>query len=60
MSLVYNSVEYQNQSRGSHINSGFDWIYNYTNLVSVSANVYGANYIKVTVVAVIPRATRGC
>ena len=26
MSLVYNGIEYQNQSRGSHINSGFDWL----------------------------------
>src|SRR6187431_1319849 len=27
MSLVYNGVEYQNQTKGSHINSGFDFLY---------------------------------
>src|SRR5204862_8182945 len=37
MSLVYNGVEYQNQSKGSHINSGFDFLYNGVSAVSVSA-----------------------
>lgn len=27
MSLVYNGIEYQDQSRGSQINSGFDYLY---------------------------------
>src|SRR6185436_16603904 len=27
MSLVYNGVEYQDQSRGSQVNSGFDFLY---------------------------------
>ena len=26
-SLVWNGVEYQNQTKGSHINSGFDFLY---------------------------------
>ncbi len=59
MSMVYNGVEFQNQSRGSQINSGFDWIYNYTNLVTVSANVDGTNYIKITVVCGDPTSNQG-
>lgn len=59
MSLVYNGVEYQDQSRGTQINSGFDWIYNYTNLVTVSAAVYGTNYIKITVVSGDPASGQG-
>ncbi|QRN94927.1 hypothetical protein JRI60_38370 [Archangium violaceum] len=51
MSLVYNGVEYQNQSRGSQINSGFDWLYNGVSSVSVSASVIDGNYVKVTVQA---------
>jgi len=59
MSLVYNGVEYQDQSRGSQINSGFDFLYGYTNLVSVSATVYGTNYIKITVVGGAPASGQG-
>lgn len=59
MSLVYNGVEYQDQSRGSQINSGFDFLYSYTNLVSVSATVYGTNYIKITVVGGAPASGQG-
>ncbi|HEU5071356.1 MAG TPA: rhamnogalacturonan lyase B N-terminal domain-containing protein [Verrucomicrobiae bacterium] len=59
MSLVYNGVEYQDQSRGSQINSGFDWIYNYTNLVTVSATVYGTNHLKITVVSGDPASGQG-
>lgn len=51
MSLVWNGVEFQNQSRGSQINSGFDWLYNGTSAVTVSASVINTNYIKVTVQA---------
>ncbi len=51
MSLVWNGTEFQNQSRGSQVNSGFDWLYNGTSSVSVSASVVNSNYIKVTVQA---------
>jgi rhamnogalacturonan endolyase len=50
-SLVYNGVEYQNQSRGSQVNSGFDYLYNGVSAVSVSAAVVNTSYIKVTVQA---------
>ena len=50
-SLVYNGVEYQNQSRGSQITSGFDYLYSGVSSVSVSAAVVNTNYIKVTVQA---------
>ncbi len=50
MSLVYNGVEYQDQSRGSQVNSGFDYIYTNTSAVTVSASTVGTDYIKITVV----------
>mgnify|MGYP000280103379 CR=1 FL=1 len=50
-SLKINGVEFQNQSRGSQINSGFDWLYNGTSAVSVSAQTINTDYIKVTVQA---------
>ena len=50
-SLVYNGVEYQNQSRGSQVNSGFDYLYTGVSAVSVSAAVVNTSYIKVTVQA---------
>lgn len=50
-SLTYNGVEYQNQQRGSQINSGFDWLYDATSSVSVNATTVSNNYIKVTVKA---------
>ncbi len=50
MSLVYNGVEYQNQSRGSQVNSGFDWIYTASSNVNLSATTVGTDYIKITVV----------
>ena len=50
-SLVYNGVEYQNTSRGSQINSGFDFLYTGISAVSVSAAVVNTNFIKVTVTA---------
>ncbi len=50
-SLIYQGTEYQNQSRGSQINSGFDWLYSYTSSVSVRATTVGTQYIKVTVQA---------
>jgi len=50
-SLKYNGVEYQNQQRGSQINSGFDWLYKSTSNVSVNATTVNGNFIKVTVQA---------
>ncbi|MDZ7923141.1 MAG: rhamnogalacturonan lyase B N-terminal domain-containing protein [Marinagarivorans sp.] len=50
-SLVYNGVEYQNASRGSQVNAGFDWLYAKGSAASVSAEVKNTDYIKVTVTA---------
>lgn len=50
-SLKINGVEFQNQSKGSQVNSGFDWLYSTTSSVSVSASVINTNYIKITVQA---------
>lgn len=50
-SLLYNGVEYQDQSRGSQVNGGFDYLYNSTSAVTVDAAVVDANTIKVTVQA---------
>jgi rhamnogalacturonan endolyase len=49
-SLVYNGVQYQNQSRGSQVNSGFDYLYNGVSAVTVSADAT-TNFIKVTIQA---------
>ncbi len=51
MSLVYNGVEYQNTSKGTQVNSGFDFLYNGVSAVTVSATTINTNYIKITVVA---------
>ncbi|AJQ92578.1 hypothetical Protein YC6258_00528 [Gynuella sunshinyii YC6258] len=48
-SLKYYGVEYQNQSRGSQVNSGFDWLYSNTSSVSVNATTVNNQFIKVTV-----------
>lgn len=48
-SMVFNGVEYQNQSRGSQVNSGFDWLYNGISAVAVNAETVGTDYVKVTV-----------
>jgi len=50
-SLVFEGAEYQNQSRGSHVNAGFDWLYSGTSSVSVSASSVGSDFVKVTVQA---------
>lgn len=50
-SLVYRSVEYQDTSRGSHINGGFDYLYTDTSAVTVDAQQVDADHIKITVVA---------
>jgi len=49
MSLVYDGTEYQNQSKGSHINSGFDYLGYSNSTVNVTAEVVNTNYIKITV-----------
>ena len=51
MSMVWNGVEYQNQSRGSQITSGFDYLYTGISAVSVGAAVVNVDYIKLTVTA---------
>jgi len=50
-SLVYAGAEYQNQARGSQINSGFDWLYRDVSAVVVSAEAVGDDRIKITVEA---------
>jgi rhamnogalacturonan endolyase len=50
-SMIYNGVQYQDQSRGSQVNSGFDYLYTGVSAVSVSAEAVGSDCIKVTVVA---------
>lgn len=49
MSLVYNGVEYQDQSRGSQINSGFDFAMSNSDTVTIDATTVGTDYIKITV-----------
>jgi len=41
-SLVYNGVQYQDQTRGSQLNSGFDGLYSNVSAVSVSAEMLSA------------------
>lgn len=48
-SMIYNGVQYQDQSRGSQLNSGFDYLYTGVSAVSVSATTVGADTIKITV-----------
>jgi rhamnogalacturonan endolyase len=50
-SLQINGVEYQDQSRGSQINSGFDWLYTNVSAVTVNAEIIDTDYIKITVQA---------
>jgi rhamnogalacturonan endolyase len=50
-SMIYNGVQYQDQSRGTQINSGFDYLYTGVSAVAVNAATVGADYIKVTVQA---------
>lgn len=50
-SLVYNGVQYQDQSRGSQLNSGFDFLYTGVSAVNVSAAALGPDFIRVTVQA---------
>ena len=48
-SLVYNGVEYQNQARGTQVNSGFDYLYKGVSAVNVDAAAVGSDVVKVTV-----------
>jgi rhamnogalacturonan endolyase len=50
-SMVYNGVEFQDQTRGSQLNSGFDYLYNGISAVTVDAVSVGSDYIKITVKA---------
>jgi rhamnogalacturonan endolyase len=50
-SLVYNGVEYQDQGRGTQVNSGFDYLYKGISAVDVSAQTVGSDVVKVTVQA---------
>ena len=50
-SMMYNGVQYQDQSRGSQLNSGFDYLYNNVSAVAVTATTVGADTIKITVQA---------
>jgi len=50
-SMIYNGVQYQDQSRGSQVNSGFDFLYTGVSAVSVNATPLGPDFIKVTVQA---------
>ncbi len=50
-SMVYNGVEYQDQSRGSQVTSGFDYLYSSTSAVTVSAQTISNEYVKITVQA---------
>jgi rhamnogalacturonan endolyase len=44
-SMIYNGVQYQDQSRGSQLNSGFDFLYTGVSAVNVAATTVGADYI---------------
>lgn len=50
-SLTYNGIEYQDQNRGTQINSGFDYLYNGISAVSVEADQIDNDHIKITVTA---------
>jgi rhamnogalacturonan endolyase len=48
-SMVYNGVQFQDQARGTQVNSGFDFLYTGVSAVTVNAETIGTDYIKVTV-----------
>jgi rhamnogalacturonan endolyase len=50
-SMLFNGVEYQDQSRGTQVNSGFDYLYKGISAVDVSAAAVGSDVVKVTVQA---------
>jgi len=51
MSLVYNGVEYQDQTRGSQINSGLNFLAYSNNNVTITAQVVNTDYILITCTA---------
>ena len=48
-SMIYNGVQYQDQARGTQVNSGFDFLYTGVSAVTVNAETVGTDFIKVTV-----------
>ena len=50
-SMVYNGKQFQDQGRGTQVNSGFDFLYTGISAVTVTAATVGTDYIKVTVQA---------
>jgi rhamnogalacturonan endolyase len=50
-SMVYNGAEYQDQARGTQVNSGFDYLYKGISAVDVAAETVGSDVVKVTVQA---------
>jgi rhamnogalacturonan endolyase len=50
-SMVYNGAEYQDQARGTQVNSGFDYLYKGVSAVDVAAETVGSDVVKVTVQA---------
>jgi rhamnogalacturonan endolyase len=50
-SMIYNGVQFQDLTRGTQVNYGFDFLYTGVSAVTVNAETVGTDYIKVTVVA---------
>jgi rhamnogalacturonan endolyase len=48
-SMIYNGVQFQDQARGTQVNSGFDFLYTGVSAVTVNAETIGTDYIKITV-----------
>jgi rhamnogalacturonan endolyase len=48
-SMKYNGVEYQDTSRGSQVNGGFDYLYTDYSVPTVTASLVDSDHIKVTV-----------
>ena len=48
-SMIYKGVQYQDLTRGTQVNSGFDYLYTGVSAVTVGAERIGTDYIKVTV-----------
>ena len=50
-SMVYNGVEYQDLPRGTQVNSGFDFLYSGVSAVTLTPEIIGTDFIKITVQA---------
>ena len=48
-SMMYKGVQYQDAGRGTHVNSGFDYLYTGISAVAVDALQVDADHIKITV-----------